>query len=73
MKGRDKRMKLQMSVVEDSCWFFHKWEVKKDTGFTVYSKCKKCSARKIEQPEGQGYQPIDSDWLNGEERKNNED
>lgn len=47
-----------------SCWGPHTWVAVKENGFTTYSVCKKCQARKVEQPDG-GYQPIDIDWMNG--------
>lgn len=44
------------------CFLFHKWDMVKDNGYTVYKECSKCKSRKFEQPKG-GYQPIDTSWL----------
>jgi hypothetical protein len=45
-----------------SCLLFHKWDIVKNNGFTIYRKCKKCGARKVTQPKNSGYQPINWEW-----------
>lgn len=44
------------------CLFKHKIKVHMDTGKTVYSYCLRCDRRMIEQF-GDGYQPVDVEFL----------
>jgi len=44
------------------CWFWHKFDVIKDTGEHHYLRCSRCGAKKIRKM-GFGYQPPDYDWL----------
>lgn len=41
---------------------FHRWILKRDTGFTRYYECGFCKKRYIAQGCG-GYQPIDWEWI----------
>lgn len=41
----------------------HSWVECKNTGITIYRKCKSCHIRNIHQYHGGGYQPIDRQWL----------
>lgn len=50
------------------CWLFHRWKTVKNTGSTMYQKCKDCDSRQILQCEG-GYQPINFKWLLGKTNK----
>jgi len=52
---------------EKSCLIWHRWVLKKDTGFTIYHECKDCGARVAKQQED-GYQPIDHDWVLGNKK-----
>ena len=46
------------------CFFWHRWRLVKDTGFTKYHECKDCSSRRAAQGDGV-YQPVAWDWLLG--------
>lgn len=57
-----------MNIIIESikkCYFFHKWKILKDTGYTVYRECEKCKARQILQPPAGGYQAVNWDWVYG--------
>lgn len=43
--------------------FIHHYILVRDTGFSMYMQCRKCGNRKVMQPQGVGYQPIDQQWL----------
>lgn len=56
-----KKMKLEPAK---RCLFWHRWQLVKDTGATIYSECRKCGARRAVQ-NGGVYQPINQDWVLG--------
>ena len=62
-------IQISHNDVNKKCWFFHKWGLNYDTGYTQYLECKKCPTRKITQLEGGVYQPINIDWLEGKTNK----
>jgi hypothetical protein len=47
-----------------SCWI-HRWNTIKDTVLHQYQQCSKCGQRRILdlRVHGDGYQPIDYDWV----------
>jgi len=50
-------------------WLTHWWEVKRDTGKTVYEECVVCGARRAWQRwPGVGAQPVDRAWVDNEPR-----
>ena len=53
-------MRIIIETLGQKRCFFHKWQLLSNNGFTKYSKCKKCHARKIEQP-WYGFQTINFD------------
>lgn len=53
---------IKISIRNDNCLLWHRWRLIKDTGKTKYFVCKDCSARRVIQT-GEGYQPVDIDWL----------
>lgn len=44
------------------CLLFHNYESVRDTGFTVYLRCRRCKRRIVLQGRGR-YQLIDQTWL----------
>lgn len=58
-------MKAKIPNKNNGCLLWHKWRLVKDTGYTKYWKCKDCDAGFVYQPDGAGYQPINTEWLCG--------
>lgn len=58
-------MKITVAGPKPCFSLFHRWQVISDNGFTTYLQCKRCSARRVQQPENGGKQPVDAKWLVG--------
>ena len=58
-------LRIQVQSIEKSCWFFHRWILKKIDGVTRYFECEKCKARKIIQSTiGSVHEEsVDMDWV----------
>lgn len=55
------------TIKRNGCFFWHKWELIKDTGATKYYECAKCQSRALRQ-ECDGYQPVDTEWVSGSKK-----
>jgi len=42
----------------------HRWKFSHDTGINEYYECSRCKKRDVQFCSLDGYQPIDTDWLN---------
>ena len=56
-----------VSLTNDACLFWHKWDAVKATPVTKYELCRKCRSKRIEQM-SEGYQPIDFDFIQDQKK-----
>lgn len=59
-------MNIRKTINRLSCYVgLHAWNVEHDTGVWSYQECELCGKRRVRRKLVYGYQPVNTEWVNG--------